>query len=103
MGGTGEDKRPMIRLVSIALTLLASACEPCMAQTLQLDRWKRAQVPAHRVRMVDAVVSRILANRGRYEAVAARSGVPWHVIASLHNMEASGSFAKHLHEGSLSS
>lgn len=90
----------MIRLLSIALALLASACEPCMAQTLQLDRWKRAQVPAHRVRMVDAVVFRILANRRRYEAVAARSGVPWHVIASLHNMEASGSFAKHLHEGS---
>jgi len=57
-------------------------------------------VPAHRIRAVDAIVDRIQAGRSRYEAVERATGVPWHVTAALHNMEASGSFAKHLHEGS---
>ena len=70
------------------------------AETLQESRWRRASVPPHRVRTVDAIVARILAHRTRYEAVARQTGVPWHVIAGLHNMEAGGSFAKHLHEGS---
>ncbi len=70
------------------------------AETLQESRWRRASVPPHRIRTVDAIAARILANRPRYEAVARQTGVPWHVIAGLHNMEAGGSFAKHLHEGS---
>ena len=69
-------------------------------QTLQESRWKAATVPAHRFPAVDAIANRILLNRARYERVDAATGVPWYVIAGLHNMEASGSFQKHLHEGS---
>lgn len=69
-------------------------------QTLQVDRWKRASVPNQHAPKVDAIVARVLAHRGRYEAVSRDTGVPWFVIAGLHNMEASGSFTKHLHEGS---
>jgi lysozyme family protein len=66
----------------------------------QAGRWSRAEIKALRAREIDRIVDRIAANRARYEAVARETGVPWHVIAALHNMEASGSFAKHLHEGS---
>ena len=82
------------------LLLLAVLSSSAFSQTLQLDRWKRASVPPHREKAVDAIVDRIMANRGRYVAVEKKTGVPFWVIAALHNMEASGSFAKHLHEGS---
>ncbi len=87
-------RRHLAALIAALLPLSAPA------ETLQESRWRRAAVPPHRVKQVDAIVARILANRTRYQAVAGKTGVPWHVIAGLHNMEASGSFAKHLHEGS---
>jgi len=46
-----------------------------------------------------AITDKITANQARYESVAAASGVPWQVIAAIHNMEASLSFTKHLHNG----
>jgi lysozyme family protein len=48
---------------------------------------------------VQGVVTPILKNRQRYEAVSARSGVPWFVIAVIHNMECSLNFKEHLHNG----
>lgn len=50
---------------------------------------------------VERLVARALlpANRARYEAVEAASGVPWFVVALIHNLEASGSFRCHLHNG----
>lgn len=90
-----------MRRVLVTLTALAaSACEPCAAQTLQLDRWKAAKVEPRRAKEVEVIGRRIMANWGRYQKVSSTSRVPAHVIAGLHNMEASGSFAKHLHEGS---
>jgi lysozyme family protein len=91
----------MKSLVAFA-ALLLFACEPCTADVfaMQAERWQSATIPAQRVRTVDAIVNRIQSNRGRYEAVQRATGVPWHVTAALHNMEASGSFSKHLHEGS---
>ncbi|MGB2185108.1 MAG: hypothetical protein ACPH5P_00365 [Akkermansiaceae bacterium] len=57
-------------------------------------------MPAHHIPKVDKVVRRILLHRKRYTAVDADTGVPWYVIAGIHNMESSGSFRHHLHEGS---
>lgn len=59
-----------------------------------------SKVEARKQHSVDVVVRRIQKDRPRYEAVSAKTGVPWYVIGGLHNMEASGSFACHLHEGS---
>lgn len=88
----------------LAVTLIAwlvlAWFTPGNGQTLQEARWQSATVPAHRVQAVDFIVARILRDRPRYEAVAKDAGVPWYVIAGLHNMEASGSFRLHLHEGS---
>lgn len=82
-------------LLAILLTV-ASA----QAQTLQEKRWDGAQLRPERVYEVNRIVDRIEANHARYQAVDAATDTPTYVIAALHNMEAGGSFQKHLHEGS---
>ncbi len=47
----------------------------------------------------EGVITRIMKHRGRYEAVATQTNVPWHVIAVIHNLECSGRFDCHLHNG----
>lgn len=42
---------------------------------------------------------RILSSRAPYESVEAATGVPWHIIGVLHQMECGGSFKGHLHNG----
>lgn len=85
------------------LLLIALLAGPTAAQShdqLQVARWRAAYVLPHRVKAVSMVADRIVSFRSRYKAVGSVTGVPWGVLASLHNMEASGSFSKHLHEGS---
>lgn len=48
---------------------------------------------------IEATVQRMLAQQPRYAAAAARSGVPWYFIAVTHQMESSGRFDRHLHNG----
>lgn len=45
------------------------------------------------------IVAKILLNKSRYEAVSAKCGVPWDVIACIHSLECDLSFSKHLHNG----
>lgn len=52
-----------------------------------------------RLKEVDATADRLVAHRARYEDVSASSGVPWPVVAVIHNMEASLKFTSHLHNG----
>jgi lysozyme family protein len=52
-----------------------------------------------RLAEVDATADRLVANRKRYTSVSASSGVPWPVVAVIHNMEASLKFTQHLHNG----
>lgn len=52
-----------------------------------------------RVKSVDSAARLLLKSKSRYEAVAAKTGVPWFVIAIIHMREASGSFAGVLHNG----
>ena len=87
------------------LAVILLLCVPCLAQpaghaALNASRYQNATIPKHRLHEVQTIVARIEKNRARYEAVSASTGVPAHVIASLHNMEAGGSFLLHLHEGS---
>ena len=56
-------------------------------------------IDANRQAIIERVVDRIATNRTRYEAVGAEVGVPWQFIAIVHNMEASGRFDRHLHNG----
>ncbi len=48
---------------------------------------------------LDTLVKALLKNRGRYAAASQLSGVPWHFIAVVHNMESSQRMDAHLHNG----
>jgi lysozyme family protein len=48
---------------------------------------------------VDAIVTKLEANKPRYAKVQQAVGVPWYVVAVIHNMEASQRFNAHLHNG----
>lgn len=56
-------------------------------------------IRTERVTTVDVTVSKLLANKTRYQQVSENTGIPWFFIAVIHNMEASLSFTKHLHNG----
>lgn len=60
--------------------------------------WSKAQItnPA----AVKYIVDKIVSDRERYKRVESKTGVPWFIIAALHNMESGRDFTKHLHEGS---
>jgi len=45
------------------------------------------------------IVDRIVSHRDRYEAAGQPHGVPWYVVGIIHQLEASGDFTKHLHNG----
>jgi lysozyme family protein len=89
----------LIVSVGVVLSQCAGAITPAH-DALQVKRWQSASIPQHKRHAVAVVAKRILDNQARYKAVAERTSVPWYTIAGLHNMEASGSFSKHLHEGS---
>ncbi len=81
-------------LIALALIGLAGA------DTVQEARWKAATLTPLAAFEAGRIADRVIANRARYAAVDAASGVPWYAIAGLHNMESGGSFRHHLHEGS---
>lgn len=54
--------------------------------------------PQHQAE-IDAAVKKMIANKARYAALSATSGVPWPLIAVLHELECSQGFNKHLHNG----
>ncbi len=56
-----------------------------------VDRWNKARFT--RSTQINGQAAKIEANRSRYEAVSAKTGVPWDVIGVIHYRESSGSFA----------
>lgn len=48
---------------------------------------------------VDRIVDRLRDQRSRYQSVGEQKGIPWSFVAVIHNMEASGDFSCHLHNG----
>lgn len=61
--------------------------------------FNRCVINPGKAKLVAGLVDKLLANRGRYDAVSKLTGVPWHFIAVTHNMESSQNFARHLHNG----
>ena len=47
----------------------------------------------------ESIADRVVANRDRYEAAGNPLGIPWYVVGIIHQLESSGSFTKHLHNG----
>ena len=64
------------------------------------EQFKACAIRPERGAEVRAEVARILANRARYEAVAAHfPGMPWWVPGVLHSLECGLKFTRHLHNG----
>jgi lysozyme family protein len=61
--------------------------------------WESAVPRVDKAKDVDATAKKILANRGRYEYIASKSGVPWYLVGAIHAMESSCNFDTHLHCG----
>jgi lysozyme family protein len=57
------------------------------------------QVRPQREAEVKHLADRLIENKERYQTLEALTDVPWHIIAVIHNMEASQKFNGHLHNG----
>jgi lysozyme family protein len=57
------------------------------------------QVRPERKAEVDHLAARLIQNKARYQVLEGLTDVPWHIIAVIHNMEASQKFNGHLHNG----
>lgn len=66
-----------------------------------IDLFSRMSIRPERATDVAAVARRITVakNRAQYAAVEAQTGVPWFVVGIIHNLECSGAFDRHLHNG----
>ena len=45
------------------------------------------------------IIEKIILTRKAYEVVESQTGIPWYVIAAIHNLESSLNFKTHLHNG----
>jgi lysozyme family protein len=61
------------------------------------DLWSRMKV----VKTAEATsqAKRVIANKARYRAIEARTGVPWFVVGCLHMRESNGNFGTYLGNG----
>lgn len=64
-----------------------------------LARWKVASVLPDHTASVDKVSHRLVASKQRYETVALKTGVPWPVVAVIHERESSQSWRGSLAQG----
>ncbi|CAK0748056.1 hypothetical protein WCLP8_1870005 [uncultured Gammaproteobacteria bacterium] len=48
---------------------------------------------------IDSAIKTVLAGKVRYQAVEAKTGVPWWVVGILHLMECNSKFTLHIHNG----
>ncbi len=67
-----------------------------------LDLWHKAEINKDKLNEVKVqVVDHLVKNKARYEAVSAKTNVPWFVIGCIHFMESDSNFKTHLHNGDL--
>lgn len=57
------------------------------------------QIKPAKAHEVEVLVSKLIDNKGRYANVGNPLGIPWYVVAVIHNMECSQNFNQHLHNG----
>ena len=61
--------------------------------------WQGMKIHDDKIGVLDKIGARLIANKARYQAVSDATSVPWFIIATLHEREASGNFHCHLHNG----
>lgn len=64
-----------------------------------LTRWQACHILPAWLGVLDAVSHRLVAAKSRYENVRTESGVPWPVVAVIHERESSQSWAASLAQG----
>src|SRR5260370_5414224 len=64
-------------------------------------RWTAMRLTDERVAVFSSVARRLVASKPRYAVVARDTGVPWFVIAVIHEREASQRFDRYLGNGQL--
>lgn len=64
-----------------------------------LKQWRALTIRDAWVPSVSSAVNRIARGRDRYGSLEQQSGVPWYVIAVIHELESGCDFATHLHNG----
>lgn len=57
------------------------------------------RIREERLPAVDAIVNKLFSQKSLYENVGKPLGIPWFVVAVIHNMECSCDFNSHLHNG----
>ena len=66
----------------------------------EYDRlWDTCEIRAEHRASASSIADRVVAHRDRYEAAGGPLGIPWYVVGIIHQLESSGNFAKHLHNG----
>jgi lysozyme family protein len=63
------------------------------------DLWKTMEVRAEKRDAVTAIARKLIALKSIYRKVEARIGVPWFVVAALHNRESGADFNTYLGNG----
>ena len=61
--------------------------------------WAAMKIRPERAATVDAIARRLIGHKSRYQAVEDETGVPWFVIAALHNRESDADFDTYLGNG----
>ena len=61
--------------------------------------WGEIAIHANKLAAADMIVDAINGQRSRYAVIEAATGVPWYVVATIHSLEASLNFNRHLHNG----
>src|SRR5215211_9055265 len=98
MAGPSLSDPATLRPVSGVIPMPTVPFTPALRK--EYDRlFETCVIRAARLAEIDAVATRLVDNRARYEQVTASCGVPWPVVAVIHNMEASLKFTSHLHNG----
>jgi lysozyme family protein len=64
-----------------------------------LARWNAGHVLPEWLRILDTVAHRLINEKARYQTVEAKTGVPWPVIAMIHQRESSQSWTASLAQG----
>jgi lysozyme family protein len=68
-------------------------------KAIELGRWNAASVLPSRVQFIDEISHNLVAAKPRYQSVEAQTGVPWSVIAAIHERESSQSWTASLSQG----
>lgn len=61
--------------------------------------WASMDVRADKDELVTRIARKLLRHKARYQAVEAKTGVPWFVVAALHNRESDANFSTYLGNG----